>query len=386
MNGTTRCIFVVCTAALLRVPLAKPCIAALFGLVCLATSPVTSAAAEQPPAADLSEVIDKTLVAWVSPGNLTQQGGSVLTLDDQHSHFDGIIFGELAPAKWMAGSDFYNRTKKEQANDPIETADPRTLVQVAIVYKGNHVTVYRNGKEYARHQISQPQKFGSDSAVVFGLRHLEAAGQPCFVGTIDDARLYNVPLSGEQIAALVPNQSSDPKPLAWWSFANGKVTDQMNAFPVTTLFGDARIADGKLQLDKGAYLVATKAAPANGPAAFQSSNLNSSIRAFREKLLTDPYRAGYHFVIPEGSPCRSIPTGPFTGKVDTTSFTSFRTTAAIIGGMSPAPTYSIGGIIQRDWSPACLAGIALSTKRAARRCAITKSARATPWWSRSMTN
>jgi len=42
---------------------------------------------------------DKTLVAWVAPANETQHGGSVLTIDDGNSHFDGIIFGEIAPAK-----------------------------------------------------------------------------------------------------------------------------------------------------------------------------------------------------------------------------------------------------------------------------------------------
>ena len=55
---------------------------------------------------------DKTLVVWVAPANLTQQGGSVLTIEDDQSHFDGIFFGEIAPAKWMPGSDFHRRTLK----------------------------------------------------------------------------------------------------------------------------------------------------------------------------------------------------------------------------------------------------------------------------------
>jgi beta-fructofuranosidase len=53
-------------------------------------------------------------VAWVAPANLTQRGGSVLTLDDGQGHFDGIVFGELAAGKWMAGSDNYRRTEKNQ--------------------------------------------------------------------------------------------------------------------------------------------------------------------------------------------------------------------------------------------------------------------------------
>ena len=52
-------------------------------------------------AAEQGALKDKTLVAWVAPANLAQRGGSVLTLEDQQDHFDGIVFGEIAPAKWM---------------------------------------------------------------------------------------------------------------------------------------------------------------------------------------------------------------------------------------------------------------------------------------------
>jgi hypothetical protein len=47
---------------------------------------------------------DKTLVAWVVPANLTQRGGSVLTIEKPGGVFDGIVLGEIAPAKWMPGS------------------------------------------------------------------------------------------------------------------------------------------------------------------------------------------------------------------------------------------------------------------------------------------
>jgi hypothetical protein len=60
---------------------------------------VDRAQAEGPP------LLNKTLVAWVSPTNLTQQGGSVLTIDDRQAGFDGIVFGEISPGKWMAGSE-----------------------------------------------------------------------------------------------------------------------------------------------------------------------------------------------------------------------------------------------------------------------------------------
>ena len=79
---------------------------------------------------------DKTLVAWVTPANVTQRGGSVLTIEKPGGVFDGIVLGEIAPAKWMPGSDMYKRTKREQETFPVETATSQTLVQVAIVYQG----------------------------------------------------------------------------------------------------------------------------------------------------------------------------------------------------------------------------------------------------------
>ena len=85
---------------------------------------------------------DITLVVWAAPANLTQQAGSALTIDDGQSHFDGIIFGEITPRKWMPGSDGFRRTLKEQGNWPDETAEGTTFVQLAIVYRGNEVNVF----------------------------------------------------------------------------------------------------------------------------------------------------------------------------------------------------------------------------------------------------
>ena len=79
------------------------------------------------------------------------EGGFVLTVQ-AGDQFDGIVFAELAEAKWMAGSNHFKRTNKEQEDYPREEADADTLVQMAIVYKGDQITVYRNGEEYASHK------------------------------------------------------------------------------------------------------------------------------------------------------------------------------------------------------------------------------------------
>ncbi|HEY3321908.1 MAG TPA: GH32 C-terminal domain-containing protein [Planctomycetota bacterium] len=270
----------------------------MCSVILLATA-ATLSLAEEP-------IREKTLVAWVSPAELTQRGGSALTLENGDDHFDAIVLGELAPGKWMPGSNFYDRTHKDQSAWPAETADAKTVVQIAIVYKGKEISIFRDGKPYAAYPIGQLQEFGSASFAVIGVRHV-AAGGGWFSGAIHDARIYRGALSAEQISALKAGQLSDPKPLAWWNFSSGKAEDVMGAFPQTKLFGKAKVADGKLQLDgAGSYLVSGKGelatwkgAGAPAGVAVVGGDPVADARALREKLLADPHRPGYHFVIPE---------------------------------------------------------------------------------------
>ncbi|RMF90929.1 MAG: LamG domain-containing protein, partial [Planctomycetota bacterium] len=184
---------------------------------------------------------DKTLVAWVTPANLEQRGGSVLTIEKPGGVFDAIVFGELAPARWMAGSNLFQRTNRNQNDVAAETAGQDTLVQVAIVYRGREITIYRNGSEYSRYTVKHPETFGTDSHVLMGLRHLDAApANRYWTGSIDDARIYDRALTAEQIRGLVPNQPSDPQPIAWWDFERGSTSDRAGRFAVTTLIGHAR--------------------------------------------------------------------------------------------------------------------------------------------------
>ncbi|HRI14591.1 MAG TPA: GH32 C-terminal domain-containing protein [Verrucomicrobiota bacterium] len=192
---------------------------------------------------------EKTLVVWATPANLTQRGGSALTLDDRHSHFDGVVFGEIAAGRWMAGSDNFKRTQQSQESVPAETSLGGASVQIAIVYRGREVEIFRNGAPYSRYFVDGTQKFGRDSAVVLGLRHLEAQDGACFAGSIEDARIYASALTASQIAALKPNQPSDPAPVGWWHFENGDARDATGHFPPGQLVGAARVEGGRLILD-----------------------------------------------------------------------------------------------------------------------------------------
>jgi len=254
---------------------------------------------------------DKTLVAWVSPANLTQRGGSVLTLEKPGAAFDAIVFGELTPATWMPGSDGFRRTGRDQKEFPRETSANPPLVQIAIVYQGRKITLHHNGRQTASYTAEGAEQFPADSLALIGLRHIDAGAENrFFTGSIDDARIYAGALTAEQIAALKPNQPSQPPPLAWWDFENGAASDRMKTFPATTLFNEARIADGRLHLDKpGAFLMATKETVETRKASPGGGEANSAARALREKLAGDPHRPGFHFVIPEGMAMPFDPNG-----------------------------------------------------------------------------
>ncbi len=256
--------------------------------------------------ADRAGIKDKTLVVWTAPANLTQQGGSALTIDDMKSHFDGIIFGEIAAGKWMAGSDHFRRSQEKQQEYPKETAGKNTFVQIAIVYKGTDVTVYRNSKVYASYKIEERQSFGPESIVMFGQRHAEELESGYYQGKIDDARIYDIALTAEHIAKLRPNKLSDVKPVGWWPFEEGSITDQIGTFGETYLMGEVKVEKGNLVLEgERAVMVA---APrgfivdmlSRGGRATEHNTLIDAQRKLRDILLRDPYRPVYHFVIPEG--------------------------------------------------------------------------------------
>ena len=209
----------------------------------LAAAGIASAQNPEPP------LTDKSLVVWAAPANLTQHGGSALTLEDGRDHFDAIVFAELTPARWMAGSELFLRTQKDQAAFPPETADANTFVQLAVVYAGKQITVYRNGELYSQHPMAEAQPFGAASRVNIGKRHRGQGDKAHFAGAIDDARIYDRALTAAEINALKPNDAAGPKPWAWWSFADKEAKDSTGRFLITELTGGAKVADGKLILD-----------------------------------------------------------------------------------------------------------------------------------------
>ncbi len=150
---------------------------------------------------------EKTLETWVTLATLEQGGGGIITLEaDDGRNFDGIVFAERQPRRWVAGSEFYRRTHDlEMATD--ETTVPGQLVHIALVYQRDHtVAMFRNGQPYGEpyQWASESGAFdtfpGGTSRVLFGKRHT-GGSKAMFAGEIEEARLYDRALTKQEVAA-----------------------------------------------------------------------------------------------------------------------------------------------------------------------------------------
>ena len=143
-----------------------------------------------------------TLEAWVALDDHAQRGGGVLTVQTPDSAvFDSIVFGEREPGRWIAGSDFFRRTR--DVGGPIETHKASERVHVAITHgEDGTITLYRDGVPYGGSYRPGPvhrYRAGIDR-VVLGRRHL-APGVTAISGDVEEARLHGRALTAAEVAA-----------------------------------------------------------------------------------------------------------------------------------------------------------------------------------------
>ncbi|MEE3372217.1 MAG: DUF1553 domain-containing protein [Planctomycetota bacterium] len=141
----------------------------------------------------------KTLEAWVSLAKLNQGGGGVVGVDTPNGqYFDSIVYGEINPRHWMAGSEGFRRT--QDPGGPAEMAQPDELIHVVIAYaKDSSITVYRNGEVYgAPYQKGTLRPFlKGEARFLFGYRL--AGANPPLAGEVDEARVYTRALTPDQV-------------------------------------------------------------------------------------------------------------------------------------------------------------------------------------------
>jgi hypothetical protein len=143
----------------------------------------------------------KTLSAVVRVTNLQQGGGAAISLQSTNGVlFDAIVFAEREPARWMAGSDGFQRTK-DFGGAAESLAKP---VHIAITYSADGIiTAYRNGLPYGNpYKANSVLAFEANQAMIlFGLRHSPTGGNKHLAGTILRAEIFDRALSPAEVAA-----------------------------------------------------------------------------------------------------------------------------------------------------------------------------------------
>jgi hypothetical protein len=146
----------------------------------------------------------KTLEVWLSLDDLNQTGSGIMTIQSVGgARFDSIVFAEREARCWMAGSNFFERTRS--FNAAAESAGADEQIHLAIVYAENgSITCYRNGSQYGEaYQSSGPEQFASDqSEILFGMRHGAADSRRGLAkARIHRAQFYDRALSLDEIIA-----------------------------------------------------------------------------------------------------------------------------------------------------------------------------------------
>jgi hypothetical protein len=223
------------------------------------------AAAADGPAAAPAALRDKSLVAWVRLADLLQTGAGVLAIQDG-SEFDAITFGERVSGRWMAGSHNFSRTQSPAAQQLLapETATPEQWLQLAVVYRGKQIEIWRDGHRYAAYEATSQQTYADPCDLYLGLRCLYSKQLHGFLkGSINEARIYNSALDAAALAQLKPGTLTEPKPLGCWTFDEGSAKDVMGHYPDAQLSGTAKIKDGALVLDGQGYALISRRLLAN---------------------------------------------------------------------------------------------------------------------------
>ncbi len=152
----------------------------------------------------------KTLVAWVSPSNLDQQRGGVMTVNrdiNGSDTFDSIVFGERISRRWENGSNLGNRSNTDNGAFS-ETLISPDEVMIAIAYHpDSSIDLYRNGAPYSPDGAADKGTLvtypGNSATIRFGERHPNTTDtQRFFAGAINEARLYAGALSAGELAGL----------------------------------------------------------------------------------------------------------------------------------------------------------------------------------------
>lgn len=147
------------------------------------------------------ELKAKSLEVLCKVQGLDQHGGGLMGIQGPGDFFDTIVLGERQPQHWISGSNGFSRTEDFPESTP-ETKVGELLHLVMVYMEDGTTTLYRDGKPYGKPFRRGAATFPKDqSSVLFGLRHLPPGGNRFLKVSIDLARLYDRPLTAEEVAA-----------------------------------------------------------------------------------------------------------------------------------------------------------------------------------------
>jgi hypothetical protein len=139
-------------------------------------------------------ITSKTLEAWVSLSDVTQQGGGVINLQyDGGSTFDAIVYNEIGQG-WGFGSDGFSRTAWSGV---VETV-PNQWIHIVATYENNNFRMYRNSVLILTTTSFSALNYNTNSESLLGLRH-NGAGNGYLNASIAVGRIYSRALTAAEV-------------------------------------------------------------------------------------------------------------------------------------------------------------------------------------------
>jgi len=250
-------------------------------------------------------ISNKTLVVWVTLQSLeaVAKAGSAMTLDKVSAdQFDGIIYSERQPNRWMNGSSGWQRT---QDFDPgVAETQVGKLTQIAITYEhlgGGRlrVTGYRNGGQTGQYETGNASRWDpGDAEVFFGLRHGSLTGGPgALDALIEEAALYRIALTSAQIDLLynLGAEVGGAPLIGHWTFEpTQELIDLTGNFPNLLLKGSAKVLKGQLDVNGAGTAASGWAVTASAAGKYSGPLIESKTLVVWLKLeaLSDVAKAG----------------------------------------------------------------------------------------------
>ena len=139
--------------------------------------------------------------------DLDQRGGGLMTMQAGNL-FDSIVIGERKDRHWISGSNGFARTEDFPDSFPEDLIDEP--IHLVMTYQADGSTsLYRNGIPYGGGFLKGSATFKpQESFVLFGLRHLPPGGNRYLNVRIEEAKLYDRPLTEFEAAEAFRNSGS----------------------------------------------------------------------------------------------------------------------------------------------------------------------------------